>query len=118
MRFLQKVQAKQLNYATIAKELAHEFFPDLRIPGIKIVDRLRSTWLGRCETKWNRQTGERLLTTILIQKSIMDDETTLKRILAHELVHAWENQVTPHSQTTRGRRPRQVLPRASGYHKR
>lgn len=79
----------------ISEELKAEFFPELKGPVYKIVDQLRSTWLGRAEGSWHRDSGELVKTIVKIQKSVLDDEETLRRIIAHELVHCWQYQEVP-----------------------
>ena len=68
----------------IAVEILNKFFPDLEPPKFKIVHNTIPKWLGRCVTK--RVNGE-LTTIIEIQKGILNDEKTLHRVLAHELIH-------------------------------
>jgi SprT-like family len=52
-------------------------------PDIVIVDNLGSKWLGLCEWKPSRPDT----TTIYLQRRIIDDEGTLERVVAHEMIH-------------------------------
>jgi GNAT superfamily N-acetyltransferase len=74
-----------LDYGEVINVL-HSLMPDvdpsLPEPQIRIADYTRSKWLGR--TEWRH--GEPN-TTIVLQKAICHDEETLRRIIAHELVH-------------------------------
>jgi hypothetical protein len=59
--------------------------PDLPIPTIKLVNQARAAWLGRCS--WRQgQTN----TQIEVQRRVMEDPKTLRRVLAHEMIHHWE----------------------------
>jgi len=72
----------------IAKELLDRFFSeyDLPIPDIKIKNNLNPKWLARhvCFSA-NRENSN-----IEVQKSVLDDDRTLRRIIAHELIHHWQ----------------------------
>jgi hypothetical protein len=63
-------------------EVLGHLSPDLPTPKVQVVDRTGVSWLGRCVWKPGEDN-----TTILLQRSIVGDEETLKRILAHELCH-------------------------------
>ena len=61
-------------------------------PIIKIINHQRITYLGQCTWKvlyfhYNQTLDMPETTTIAIQKAILGDENTLKRVLAHELCH-------------------------------
>lgn len=74
----------------IAKELMPVLNPGLPFPEFKIVNTPRSRWLGQCKWKYGLKMGQPFYdpnTVIEVQKSVMVDETSLKRILAHELCH-------------------------------
>jgi 2'-5' RNA ligase len=69
---------------------------ELPKPELKIVNQPRANWLGR--DTWrigvNRNTGVPIIgenTVIELQKSILNDETTLRRVIAHELAHHAEH---------------------------
>ena len=89
MWFLSRVEAavSVMQVETSLKKIMNKFFKeyDLPIPRIKIANSLTATWLGRDVYK----SGD-TNTTLEIQKRITDDEKTLDRILAHELIHHWE----------------------------
>lgn len=70
----------------LAKKFLNLYFKDenLPVPIIKIRNNVASKWLGMC--KWARGSKN---TTIEIQKSIVDNEKSLSRVLIHELVHHW-----------------------------
>ena len=76
----------------LAKKFLNLYFKDanLPIPVFKIRNNVASKWLGM--TKWPRGSKN---TTIEIQKSILDDEKTLHRVLIHELVHHWVFMTSP-----------------------
>ena len=59
--------------------------PTLPLPKFKIVNHLRSKWLGQCLMQANWEVPE-----IHLQKTILNDEKTLDRIIAHEMVHFWQ----------------------------
>lgn len=55
-------------------------------PEVHLRSNLGARWLGRCE--WR---SSRLGTSVIeLQRSILADERTLERVLAHEMVHHWE----------------------------
>lgn len=60
------------------------FFKGMPMPEFKITNQLKANWLGRCEyqSDWK-------LPVIQLQKSILGDEQTTDRVIAHEMVHAW-----------------------------
>lgn len=75
------------------KEFLQKFFPqeNLPMPKLKIVNQLSSRWLGR--TSFTSKEPD--TTTIEIQKRITGDQTSLEKVLAHELIHHWEFLRTP-----------------------
>lgn len=74
----------------LAKKYLNLYFKDehladdlqLPVPEIKIRNNVNSKALGRC--LWRRGSKN---TTIELQKSIVDNEKTLERVLIHELIH-------------------------------
>ena len=86
--FLLKVESavSTSRIETIIKSYLNQFFKEynLPMPRIKIVDRMTAGWLGR--DVYNRQVDKNN-TTMEIQKSITNDEKTLDRVIAHELIH-------------------------------
>lgn len=86
--FLFKIEAA-VSIAQVEREvkkLLDKFFQEykLPIPKIKIVDRPTSRWLGRDVYTPSLNKNN---TTLEVQKSIINDEKTLNRVLAHELIH-------------------------------
>jgi GNAT superfamily N-acetyltransferase/2'-5' RNA ligase len=78
----------------LAKKIMHELMPVLGVqlpePELKISNSPRSGWLGRNTWRVGIQNGKPYWgenTIIEIQKSILNDDNTLRRILAHELAH-------------------------------
>lgn len=74
------------NLETLAKKLLKKYFRDLGslpTPTFKIENNPKSRWLGRCVFDPKKPAT----TSIKIQKSILGDERTVKRVLAHELIH-------------------------------
>lgn len=69
----------------ISKSIIGKFFPDLAVPEFKIV-KTTSNWLGRTTVQYK---DNELTTTIEVQKSIVNDEKTLHRVLTHELIHCY-----------------------------
>jgi len=69
----------------ITKEFLDKFFPDLSMPEIQIKNNLNVNWLGQHVCFRTDRRG-----VIHIQKSIVDDDRTLKRVIAHELIHHWQ----------------------------
>lgn len=53
------------------------------LPEIKVRDNLGSPWLGRC--LWTTKNLKH--TVIELQQSILSDEKTLERVVAHEMIH-------------------------------
>lgn len=74
----------------VTKELMDQFFPGVSIPTFKVLNHTAPRTLGVC-----RYRSDRPETTLIeIQKSILDDEDTLRRVLAHELIHHWQYMTT------------------------
>lgn len=79
----------------LAKKVMHELMPVLGVqlpePELKIVNQPRANWLG--QDNWQLRYDPRKgmewdeTTTISLQRSILNDENTLRRIIAHELCH-------------------------------
>lgn len=67
--------------AVIAKFMPH-LTPGLPHPTVRVVNSLGTPWLAR--DLWVPGEGN---TVIEIQKAVVNDRTTLERIIAHELVH-------------------------------
>lgn len=80
---------------SLANKIMHELFPmlgenNLPKPVIKVVNQPRAGWLGRDTWKIRLKNGEigwDENTEIEVQKYILNDENTLRRIIAHELCH-------------------------------
>lgn len=89
--FLNKIEAavSVAQVEVAVKKLLDKFFHDynLPMPRIKIVNQMSSHWLGRCSYK---PSVDKANSTIEIQKRVLNDEKSLSRILAHELIHHWE----------------------------
>lgn len=71
----------------VNRELLRTYFAEhsLPIPEIKLVNRIGTRYLARCS--WRPGTDN---TVFDIQRSVLGDEPTLRRVLTHELVHHWE----------------------------
>lgn len=80
----------------IVKEVQDKFFSEhnLPMPEIKIRDYTNVQWLGREIIRLKPLTGEILLHQLEIQKGIINDEETLKRVITHEMIHLWQNVTT------------------------
>jgi GNAT superfamily N-acetyltransferase len=78
-------EAKTMDYGKVVNVL-HSLMPDvapgLPCPDLKIVNHTRSRWLGHCKWQYGKPN-----TIIELQKAICADETSLKRVIAHELSH-------------------------------
>ena len=80
---------------TLANKVMNELFSvlgeaNLPKPTMKIVNQPRANWLGRDTWRVGIQNGKPYWesnTTIDLQRSILNDENTLRRIIAHELAH-------------------------------
>jgi len=91
--FLKKVRTK-IEAATVselqrqAKLMLDKYWRDkkLPLPKFKIVDTPNAKWLGRTIYK-SKEPGTSI---IELQKGILNDETTLKRVLMHELIHHYD----------------------------
>jgi hypothetical protein len=75
--------ATMADIQSIVREFMRFLEPDLPLPQVKITNNTGSTWLGR--DTWDPKTPDNTL--IQLQKSILADERTLRRIIAHELCH-------------------------------
>jgi len=89
--FLYKVEANVslMHVEASVRKFLDKFFKEynLPMPRIKIVDRMSAAWLGR---DIYRPSIDKNNTTMEIQKSITNDEKTLDRVIAHELIHHWD----------------------------
>lgn len=81
----------------IIDKYLQEFWPTLRRPRIKIVNRQRADYLALCV--WDPRIPT--ISTIEIQKSALVDLTTLERVLAHELIHHYHYMTTDMEQHLR-----------------
>jgi len=85
-----KLAAEQVDWHPILTELMALLEPGLPVPKVKIVNS-KTNWLGRCVWRYGRAADGKTFaddnTTIDLQKSIMTDEYTVRRVLAHELAH-------------------------------
>jgi len=78
----------------IYKELQSQFFPELEDVTIKIANHATPKWLGRAYSTEDKN-GKLTSNVIELQKAILGNEKTLRRVLAHELIHSWEYQSVP-----------------------
>ncbi|MGL4401632.1 MAG: SprT-like domain-containing protein, partial [Luteolibacter sp.] len=78
----------------IYKDAMKKYFPSYNVPApnFKVVNRATATFLGQ-----TRHIRSQPTTTILIQKSILDDEDTLRRVVAHEAIHHIDMLTNPRS---------------------
>jgi hypothetical protein len=72
----------------MAQEIINRFFPEVNMPDIKIIKHTHPTYLGN--TRFQQKSGQEPKITIEFQQSILDDERTIHRTLAHELIHVWQ----------------------------
>lgn len=79
----------------LCKELLHKFFGDhnLPVPHIVIRDHTNTKTLARDIYKLGDKN-----TTMEVQKSVVPDDTTLRRIITHELIHHWQFLVMEHGE--------------------
>ena len=87
--FLYKIEAA-ISVMQIDGQVKHiltKFFSEMQIPipTVKIVNNAAPKWLGRCIYTHNANENR---SVIEIQKSIVNDDKTLDRVLCHELIHA------------------------------
>ena len=59
---------------------------EIPAPKMQVVDILSASWAGLSEWHHNQQVSG----LIKVQKAALEDETTLERIVAHEVCHYWE----------------------------
>ena len=83
------------NVKEIAKEYIDKFFKEyeLPMPEIKIKDNLGAKWLGQqvCQIgRFNDDFTSKSQSIIELQKAILDDDRTLRRVIAHELIHHFQ----------------------------
>lgn len=87
--FLYKIEAAMsaVQIEGLIKHLLTKFFSEIQLPMpiVKIVNNAVPKWLGRCVYTHNANENR---SVIEIQKSIVNDEKTLDRVLCHELIHA------------------------------
>ena len=80
----------------MAKEIIGKFFPNLKMPVFRIVHHTLPKYLGKAKYRAKYITKgdgrKELVSKIIveIQNSILDDERTLFRTVAHELIHVWQ----------------------------
>lgn len=94
MNLLHKSAGDMGEAQNIVNEMMALLPSNLPKPRLKIVNQSRSGWLGR--DTWqikevNSQAVWEDTTLIELQKSILADEETLRRVIAHELCHHWYN---------------------------
>lgn len=72
---------------SVMKELLRKHWSeyDLPVPDVKLVNNAKARWLARC--KWLRGASN---TTMEVQRMAMGDPNTLRRVLAHEMIHHWD----------------------------
>jgi hypothetical protein len=87
--FLYKIEAAMsvTQIESLIRHLLTKFFAEIQLPmpTVKIVNAAVPKWLGRCSYTHNVNENR---SVIEIQKSIVNDEKTLDRVLCHELIHA------------------------------
>ena len=88
------VREKSVDDLGLAKKVMRELIPvlgeQLPEPELKVVNQPRAGWLGRDTWRVGIQNGKPTWgdnTTIELQAYILNDENTLRRIIAHELAH-------------------------------
>jgi hypothetical protein len=72
----------------MAQGIINQFFPEVEMPEIKIVNHTFPTYVGI--TRFRQKKDYEPTIVVELQKSILDDERTLHRTLAHELIHVWQ----------------------------
>jgi hypothetical protein len=72
----------------MAQGIINQFFPEVEMPEIKIVNHTFPTYVGI--TRFRQKKDYAPTIVVELQKSILDDERTLHRTLAHELIHVWQ----------------------------
>lgn len=78
----------------IVQEVMDAYFKNenLPMPGISIKNFTNVRWLGQMHTKVIPPYTQSDATHVLeIQKAILNDDNTLKRVIAHEMIHLWQN---------------------------
>jgi hypothetical protein len=71
----------------VVKWAKDKFFSqfDMPVPDVKIRDNLGAGWLAR-----HKCTKDKKDVVIEVQKSILDDDRTLRRCITHEMIHNWQ----------------------------
>jgi hypothetical protein len=72
----------------MAQGIINQFFPEVEMPDIRIVNHTFPTYVGI--TRFRQKNDYEPTIVVELQKSILDDERTLHRTLAHELIHVWQ----------------------------
>lgn len=75
------------------------------LPKFVVRDNLNSSWLGRCIYRQGQQN------VMEVQASVLGDEATLERIVAHEMAHHVEFLMFTEEDLSRLRLPRQLRPK-------
>ena len=77
----------------IAQEVMDKHFPgeNLPMPEINVRNYINVKWLGLMRTKLVPPYVDKPLFILEIQKAIINDPETLRRVIAHEVVHEWQN---------------------------
>lgn len=96
---------------------------DLEVPPYRIVQRTGATWLGRAEIHLSSFSGSpapgkiQALVQVLFQRSLLTDENTLRRVVAHEMCHVAEywHVVVPYAEQ-HGVRTVVMMQRLTGDH--
>lgn len=87
-------QAKDMGEVqNIVNEMMPLLPPGMPKPGIKLVNQMRSHWLGRTSWGYRERSGVAewdATTEILIQRRVLGHDETLRRVIAHELCHHWD----------------------------
>jgi len=79
---------------SVMKEVMRKHFSEynLPVPSVKLVNLAKARYLARC--KWIRGSSN---TTMEVQRSTLADPKTLRRVMAHELIHHWDFLTRDHS---------------------
>jgi len=90
VRALKKILASYSisDIQSMAQGIINQFFPEIEMPEIRIINHTHPTYIGN--TKFVQKKDEKPTLTVELQKSILDDERTVHRTLAHELIHVWQ----------------------------
>jgi hypothetical protein len=93
-------QASIEQVSSVVKEVLDSYFKEhnLPVPEINVRNFTNVGWLGQMRTRLTKTVFDpdiKVFHTLEVQKSILNDPETLRRVVAHEMIHLWQNATQP-----------------------